>query len=285
MHNHHAATLTTAGALLAVAVENARLLERERDARDRAVDAVRLRDEFLATAAHELKTPLTSVRGVSQLALRRLERAISDGASTDPEALRRHLRLVDDQAGRLNRLITQLLDVARLERGALALSPVETDLSGLVEEMVAALREVGRTNLVPRIEPGVRAIVDPLRIEQVLGNLIDNAVKYGGNGEITVKLAYETARPGERAGARQVRLSVRDRGTGIPAGLRDQIFDRYFRAHGHEHRSGLGLGMHVTRQIVELHGGRIAVESPPGGGASFVVKLPTAGSNDEATQS
>jgi PAS domain S-box-containing protein len=261
----HAATLTTAATMVAVAVENARLLEREREARDRAVDAVRQRDEFLATAAHELKTPLTSVRGASQLALRRIERDAAAGRAPDAATTARHFQLVDDQASRLDRLIAQLLDVARLERGALALSPVQTDVSRLVEEMVATLRDSGRTNLVAHVQPGVHAVIDPLRIEQVLGNLLENASKYGGAGEIEVVL---------RTQGDHILLSVRDHGPGIPEEHRDRIFDRYYQAHADEHRSGLGLGLHVTRQIVELHGGSIAVEQPPGGGARFVVTLP-----------
>jgi signal transduction histidine kinase len=109
--------------------------------------------------------------------------------------------------------------------------------------------------------------VDPLRLEQVVTNLLDNAIKYSPEGgEIEVELAA----PDPTA----VRLCVRDRGMGIPPDKRARIFDRYYQAHGEGHLSGMGLGLYISRQIVELHGGRIAAEWPPEGGTHFVVTLP-----------
>jgi signal transduction histidine kinase len=114
--------------------------------------------------------------------------------------------------------------------------------------------------------------VDPLRLEQVVTNLLDNAVKYSPNGgAIKVTLALRRARD---TAADWAELSVRDYGLGIPPEQRGQIFERFYQAHGNGHKSGLGLGLYISRQIVELHGGEICAEFPPDGGTRFVVRLP-----------
>jgi signal transduction histidine kinase len=250
---------------LAVALDRARLFEAERAAHAAAATAVRERDEFLSVAAHELKTPITSLRGAAQLALRRLARR----AALDPVQVGRTLELVDRQAARLNHLIGHLLDVARIEAGKLALVPEPTDLTHLVRSAIQLVPiDPLRHCIVVRAPAApVLAVVDPLRLEQVLLNLLTNAVKYSpAGGEIELTL--------ERLPA-AVRVAVRDRGVGVLPDRRDQLFQRFYQAHGEGHLSGLGLGLYVSREIVALHGGTIAAEFPADGGTRFVVTLHT----------
>jgi signal transduction histidine kinase len=251
----------------AVALENARLYAAEQRARSAAEEALRMRDEFLSVAAHELKTPITSLWGMAQLMLRQLDKR----GAVEPDRLQRALRMIDTQSRTLARLVEQLLDVSRIEAGKLALDRQPTDLGQLVRAVVA-MAQVRATEHRLRLRTPrapVRAAVDPLRLEQVVTNLLDNAIKYSPEGgEIEVELAAP-----EAAG---VRLSVRDRGLGIPPERRRHIFDRFYQAHATSHQSGMGLGLYISRQIVELHGGRIEAEFPPDGGTRLVVRLPAA---------
>jgi signal transduction histidine kinase len=239
-------------------------LASEREAREMAEAALRLREEFLSTAAHELKTPVTALLGHAQLVLRRMARQ----GETDREWVEKALQTLTGQAGKLSRLVTQLLDVSRLESGKLTLEMQQTDLAALVEQVVAGVRAWSKKHPI-RLEapPSLDAWIDPLRIEQILTNLLDNAFKYSPEGgPIDVVLCQP-----DRT---FVELSVRDRGLGIPPEQRGQIFDRFYQAHGNEFRSGMGLGLYISRQIAELHGGEIRAEFPPDGGTCFVVGLP-----------
>jgi signal transduction histidine kinase len=241
-----------------LAIENARL-------HAEAQRATRLRDEFLSVAAHELKTPMTTLRGYAQWLLRDLKQ----GPVIDPSLLDRALRAIDVQSAKLVDLTAQLLDVSRIEAGKLRLESREVDLVGLVRAAVDAGQAATRRHTLSLHAPRVfRAVVDPLRLEQVLGNLIDNAIKYSPQGgAIDVELGP--------AGRRKLRLVVRDHGLGVPPERRDNLFDRFYQAHGEGHFGGLGLGLYISRQIVELHGGRITAEFPPDGGSRFQVILPT----------
>ncbi|MGH2367056.1 MAG: GAF domain-containing protein [Chloroflexota bacterium] len=247
----------------AQALENARLYRE-------AEVALQARDEFLAVAAHELKTPLTSVRGVAQLARRHLDRT----GGLDPSRLRRALTLIDQQAVRLDRLVTNLLNISRLEGGTLILERALTGVTSLVESTAAAAQaRTDRHEIIVRARPHTRAVVDALRIEQVLTNLLDNAIKYSPDGgRIEVDLDLRVA---DGEAAEVVVLSVRDHGLGVPSGAQERIFDRFYQAHAAERASGLGVGLYVSRQIVELHGGHIHAEQPADGGARFMLSLPT----------
>jgi excisionase family DNA binding protein len=246
----------------------------ERVARQEAEAALQLRDEFLSIAAHELKTPLTSLVGQAQLILRRLRR----DEALDPARIVQALDAISDQAGKLSQLLNQLLDVSRLESGKLTLERQPADLALLVERAVSATRAVSDAHSFNVTLPEtLTALVDPLRFEQVLTNLLDNAVKYSPDGgSVDVVLAQRDD------GA--VRLSVRDRGLGIPEEQRGQIFERFYQAHENGHQQGLGLGLYICRQIVELHGGEIRAEFPPDGGTSFVVRLPLQQDDAPASQ-
>jgi signal transduction histidine kinase len=224
-----------------------------------------LRDEFLSIASHELRTPLATLKGYAQLALRRLERA---DQLEEPERVAEPLRAITNQSDKLNRLLSQLLDVSRLELGKLTLERQLTDVVALVDQVVSGARtRDGEHAIILNAELSDNADVDPLRLEQVVINLLDNAVKYSPGGspiEVTVCRVADDA----------LEIVVRDHGLGIPPEKRARIFERFYQAHGNGHKSGMGLGLYVSRQIVELHGGDITAEFPSDGGSRFVVRLP-----------
>ncbi len=244
----------------AVAIDNARLYRE-------AQEAVRARDEFLSVAAHELRTPITTLRASAQLTSRQIEGALE----LNFDRLRHRLRMIDQQSARLSRLVSHLLDISRIEAGRLLLEVEPVDVVRLVHDAAqAAQARTTRHQIRVRTPTITMVLADPLRLEQVVTNLLDNAVKYSPEGgEIDVEL-----RP-ERRGA--IWIAVRDHGTGIPPDKRARIFDRFYQAHSSSHASGMGLGLYISRQIVELHGGRLDVEFPEDGGTRFVLALPVAG--------
>lgn len=226
--------------------------------------ATRARDEFLMVAAHELKTPITNLRGYTQFLVRRLRQ---DGR-LDPEQLRQTLQVLEDQSSKLTRLVTRLLDVSQIDAGRLTLALQPADLAALVDQVIAVRQPFAPDHpLRLRAAGNVRARVDPFRIEQVLVNLIDNAVRYS---PASASIEIEIDRPDPAT----VRLAVRDHGVGIPPEKRRGIFDRFYQGHAGTYFAGLGLGLSICRQIVELHGGRIEAEFPEDGGTRFVVSLP-----------
>ena len=240
-----------------VAVENTRLIEGLRE-------AVHARDEFFSVAAHELKTPVTSLRGFAQLAISHLDK----GGSPDSGQLRRGLQIIDQQSEKLALLMARLLDVSRIEAGRLALECRETDVGALARGVVdSAQLTTTQHRLRLHVEGPCLALVDPLRVEQVIRNLVDNALKYsphGGSVEVDVWQPDPDT----------VRLTVTDHGVGIPAEQRAHVFDRFYRVADYDRTSGMGLGLYVSQQIIELHHGKIEVEAPIGGGTRFVVTLP-----------
>ena len=242
-----------------LAAENAFLRETIAELR-KAEDA---RHEFLSVAAHELKTPLTSLRGFAQLVVRQIE---NDDA-LDRGRLREALTTVDQQSVKLARLVSQLLDVSRIETGRLELEPRLADVVGIVEGAVAAARVAAPQRIFSLRAPReAMAYVDPLRLEQVLTNLLDNAAKYSSAGG---RIDVAVLRP--RGGG--VRITVADSGIGIPFEHRRRIFDRFYQAHAGQGPGGMGLGLYISRQLVTLHGGRLEVESRLRGGSRFIIEL------------
>jgi signal transduction histidine kinase len=246
---------------VALAVENVRQYQA-------AQAAVRARDDFLAVAAHELKTPVTSLRGYAQLALRWIK---TDRVSVAPD-FARALQVIELQSEKLTRLIGQLLDVSRLETGRLKISRDLVDLVPLVRGLIDRTRMSADHHTFDLDAPEhAPARVDLLRIEQVITNLLDNAVKFSPHGGV-VRVELSNTLEGN------VRLAVQDQGIGIDADKQSHIFERFYQAHEERLRSGfagLGLGLYVSRDIVEQHGGTIEVESPPEGGTRFTVTLPS----------
>ena len=227
--------------------------------------AMRLRDEFISIAAHELRTPLATVFARLQLAERRLGHP-----EIDLEAVRRDVALVRQATDRLRVLLDRLLDVSRISSGRLDLECGEIDLVEMVRTTTAEFAQTfGHVIVVntPQPSAATRANLDAVRIDEVLTNLLDNAVKYAGrDGPIEVEVM---------ADSEVVSFVVRDHGPGVPAEQRERIFEPFDR--GDAKTPGVGLGLHVAREIVLQHGGRIAVEAPADGGARFVVTLPKNG--------
>jgi len=244
-------------------VTEQKLAEEEHIRLAAAQAAIEARDDFLSMAAHELKTPLTSMYGYVQLLARQQRTGTLESTS-----LERGLALLESQSVKLTRLINDLLDVSRIERGTLELEPERCDLADLVAQSVAAAqaRHPNRDFVVRRLSTA-DVVLDPLRIDQVIANLLDNAVKYSPSPEpIEVELTEPSPELFE--------ITVQDHGVGVPVEAREQIFDRYFQAHIYSHSPGLGLGLYISRQIAELHGGTLSVEAPPTGGSRFIVRLP-----------
>ena len=220
------------------------------------------RDEFLAVAAHELKTPITSLR----LAVEFLRRTQGGRASDDPQ-LGPSLLRIEQQSQRLGRLVTELLETVRLRSGRIVLDLKPADVVEIVAKVVRdAQITTTRHEIVLSAPPQLRANIDALRFEQVASNLLDNATKFSPSGG---RVEVEISSP-ERG---TVRLGVRDHGIGIPPEHRAHIFERFYQSQPNDQRAGLGLGLYVSRQIVELHGGRIEAEFPEDGGTRMVVWL------------
>lgn len=218
--------------------------------------AVHVRDDFLTIASHELNTPLTPLR----LQIERLRRVIPLD-----EKQARMVRAAERQVTRVSRLVAQLLDVSRIVHGKLDLRPERVELRELVEETLLTLsdEQQSRVQLVPG--PPVVGAWDPFRLQQVVGNLVSNALKYGGTGPVEVRV--------EAQGGEAV-LAVTDHGRGIAREHQSRIFERYERGDARPTDGGFGLGLWITREVVQASGGRIVLSSEPGRGSTFTVFLP-----------
>jgi signal transduction histidine kinase len=248
----------------ALTIENARLYAAEQQARAEAEAAVRTRDEFLSVASHELKTPITSVRGYAQLLLNQLAK----GRQPEPQRVERSLNTITQQADKLARFIDQMLDVSRIASNRLVLQRERMDVGQLVAEIVNTVQQTTRTHeLQVHIDGDTHADVDPLRLEQVITNLVTNAIKYSPEGgPITISVRRETSS--------SILIVVADNGIGIPVEHRPHIFERFYQAHGRGHFGGMGLGLSISQHIVLLHGGRLHAEFPDAGGTRMVIVLP-----------
>ena len=224
--------------------------------------AVRVRDDFLSIAGHELRTPLSALVLQLDAVRRQLERA-----PLDVDKARQRLGKALGAIDRLEALIHELLDVARITAGRMELRREEVDLATVAAEVVERHAEqAARAGSTIALDAhAARGQWDRLRVEQVVTNLVSNAVKYGAGQPIEVAVAAD----GDRA-----RIVVRDHGIGIPPEDRARVFERFERAVSDRHYGGLGLGLWISRQIVEAHGGRIAVDDAEGGGSAFTVELP-----------
>jgi len=248
----------------AQAVDNARLYHE-------ATEAARVREELIGTTSHELRTPLSEIKGFVTTLLR------SD-VEWDSETRTDFLHEIDQEADRLEALIADLLEVSRPANNG----HVHFD-RGPIQPAVLVRRSLDRVrvrslNSAVEIDSGLRALpaiwVDARRIEQVIANLVDNAVKYAPGSTIHISGCIADA------GA-NVDVAVEDDGPGIPVDDLDHIFDRFYRGRSHERSeiAGTGLGLAIARMMVEGHGGRIRAENRSGGGARFVLSLPTVASS------
>src|SRR5215217_7566963 len=222
-------------------------------------------DELFSTLGHELRGPLTTIKGASRTLLRH-------GAALDPAAARQLLADIDQEADRLHRLVDNLLELARAGVGPNALRSEPTALDVLIRRVVAdATPRAGNRRLRVRA-PGdlPRPSIDPLRIEQVIRNLVDNAVKFSpptGTIDITATVQGDS-----------IVVTVKDEGPGVAPEYHARVFERFFRVEPHSTGvAGAGLGLAICKRFVELHGGRIELDSRPGTGAAFRFTLPLAG--------
>ncbi len=224
----------------------------------------RMRADFVANVSHELGTPLASVRGFAETLLA--------GALEDPGRARRFVELILSEAERLSKLVSDLLDLSQLESGQLSLHLGEVQLEEVIRGVARRMRprfEEAGIALELRPDPGLPpARADEGRLEQVLYNLLDNAVKFTPRGgEVVVELA---------AAGPDLEVRVRDTGPGLDEAERKRVFERFYRADRGRARDagGSGLGLAIVRHIVEAHGGRVGVDPAPGGGAAFWFTVP-----------
>ena len=234
---------------------------------NQALDAVRARDEFLSIASHELRTPLTTLR----LNIEALKEQLTREGSNAPDLAGRteqKLSLATRQIHRLNRLVENVTDVSRMGTGRFRLERGSVDLAGLARDLAGRMSEDARRarcTIDVQAEHDVVGLWDAARLEQVLMNLLSNAMKFGAGRPI------EVAVTGDVHGAR---VTVSDHGIGIPAEAQRRVFDRFERAVSSAHYGGLGLGLYIAREIVRAHGGTIDVTSAPDGGTTFTIDLP-----------
>jgi signal transduction histidine kinase len=237
-----------------------------RQANERLTELDRLKDDFVSTITHELRTPLTSIRAFTQILL--------ENPGAELEQRKRFLGIITKETERLTRLINQVLDLSKIESGSAEWNLSAVDMREVVADTVTGMSQVFEERSiavdleVPERVPPVKADVD--RMIQVMLNLLSNAAKFCAAGRGSIRIAL-TEQPGA------VRVDVRDNGPGIDPADQNLIFDK-FRQAGDvlaERPRGSGLGLHISRQIVEHFGGRMWVESAPGRGACFSFTLPT----------
>jgi signal transduction histidine kinase len=218
--------------------------------------------ELIATVAHELRSPLTSVKGFTATLLAKWERFTDDQKKL-------MLETVDADANRVTRLITELLDISRIDSGRLEVRRQPVDMVAAIERHVTALTGTGQRPGrfgIDVVHPLPDLWADPDKIDQVLGNLLENAVRHG-EGKVTIEVAPARTRSHIEGTA----VTVTDEGPGIPEESMDRVFTRFWRG---SKRGGTGLGLYIVKGIVEAHGGAIEVGRAPGGGAQFRFTLP-----------
>ena len=230
-------------------------------------DAVQAREDFISIASHELRTPLTPLT----LQLDRLRRMLSRNELPVPEVTKLQASL-ERQTTRLTTLVDILLDVTRLRAGPMKLKREKVDLSALARETVDGLGDqlrLARSEVTLQAEAPVEGLWDRVRLQQAITNLLTNAIKYGEGKPIHVTVGSDPAGP-------RARIVVKDHGPGIAKREQARLFKRFQRLPSADGNAsgGLGLGLYITRQIVEAHGGTVRVESRPGAGATFSCVLP-----------
>lgn len=267
--------ITLAGLIIAVLIYRIMSSTRERVIDERRArarlekvtqelsEAVASRDEFLSIASHELKTPLTSLLLQTQIYLR----------SIGEHPSRKLVQSIDRQAIRLGKLVDDMLNISRIQAGKLPIEPSEMNLTELAHE-IADRFQAQAESLGSRISVSGRKEAwgtwDRHRLDQVISNLVSNALKYGQGKDINIKISQSS---------KETRLSVSDQGMGIPETHHERIFERFERIKGSSNVGGLGIGLYITKKIVELHSGKISVSSREGRGSTFTVALPNRPAN------
>lgn len=229
-------------------------------------EAIRVRDEFLSIASHELRTPLTPMKLQIQGLLSTIRR--NKLASLTDDRLKRIADISDKSINRLTALIDNLIDISRINTGKLNLNFEEVDLTEMARELIERYRsdiQGSGSGLTVKSDESVTGQFDRLRVEQIFVNLLTNALKYGNGKSIEISLSQLD---------HEAKLVFKDHGIGIAPSDQKRIFERFEQVQGKTHVGGLGLGLYITRQIIEAHGGTITIESSSGQGSVFTVTLP-----------
>ncbi|MGQ9889683.1 MAG: GAF domain-containing protein [Aggregatilineales bacterium] len=259
--------MTTLASQVAVAVRNAMAFEREHSVAERLREIDRLKSEFIANMSHELRTPLNSIIGYSEVLLDGVDGELSDDAIED-------IRAIHGSGQHLLTIINDILDLAKIEAGQMRIDPQPVDLGAFIKDIVHAGHILVKDKPVElRVEaendlPHVEA--DPVRLRQIVWNIISNAVKFTEKGSVVVRYGRSSENPNQAV------VSVTDTGIGIKKELLPAVFERFRQADGSSTRraGGTGLGLAITRHLVQLHGGSIHVESEEGQGSTFWFTLP-----------
>jgi signal transduction histidine kinase len=220
----------------------------------------------MSLVAHELRTPLNTLYLETQM--RKMQLAMGKPEALDPEQLRLMVARDERQIHAMIRLIEDMLDVSRMRSGMLSIRPAQMDLAAMLARVVSDLSRPAAEAGSPLVldAPGpVIGTWDEFRIEQVIINLLTNALRYGGGKQVTIRLSSDGA---------AARIEVTDQGIGIPEDVQPRIFEPFERAAANEAPAGLGLGLYISRQLVEAHGGTLSVRSKAGEGSVFTVVLP-----------
>lgn len=281
LHDGTVGGLIICGADVTVEVQARDNERRAQDERERLLDelraALRARDDFLMVASHELRTPLTSLQLTASSVLRQLQR--SDGSTLPPTVLDERMRTVKRQLDRLEQLINALLDVSRIGAGRLELQLERVDLVDVANDVIARLRDEATRQSVPlrlQAPPSLVGTWDRSRLDQILTNLVTNAIKYGQSKPVDVIIA---------AAENGAEVRVVDRGIGVDVDQQERIFGKFERAASQRNYGGLGLGLWITRELVDLMKGQVSVESTAGRGATFIVSLPYTNGNKDSDRS
>ncbi|MCM2348541.1 MAG: HAMP domain-containing histidine kinase [Bacteriovoracaceae bacterium] len=231
------------------------------EARKKAQDALNIRQEFISLASHELNTPITSLQLQTQLLLKKLQ----NDQSSNGAVISKTLQVYESQVKRIGRTVKDMLDISRMEKGNIELLRSEVELEQLVNEMLLLVQGLGASEILFKSAGPVRGQWDNFRLEQVILNLLTNAIKFGQEKPIEIIL---------RQNGNWAEIIVADQGIGIPHDEQERIFNRFERGVSMYQYSGLGLGLYLTKSVVTAHEGSIHVESAPGEGSRFTVKLP-----------
>lgn len=228
--------------------------------------ALKMRDDFMSTVAHELRTPLNTLHLENQIRNMQLDKG--NTAAFSPENLRAMLARDSRQLQSMIHLISDMVDVSRIQSGRLSIRPSLTNLSSLLRRLVtdlSAQAEASGCSIELRAEENITGIWDEFRIEQIIINLLTNALRYGSGHPVIVNLTAtnDTAE-----------LSVCDHGQGISKEDQERIFDKFERGGNKSIREGLGMGLYIATQLTAAHGGQLSVNSEPGNGATFTLQLP-----------
>jgi signal transduction histidine kinase len=246
------------------AIQTARVFERRslwegQNQLEIARQRAQFQDDFIATMSHELHTPLGFIKGYTTSLLR------SD-TNWDPATQREFLTIIDEESDQLMTLIDRILDSARLQSGNMPMEFQPVRLDSLLRELITRIQgRYKNLEIIQNISPAPPIQADNVRLAQVFGNLIDNAIKYAPGSKITISL---------RAESNKQIVTISDQGQGIPSEHLPFLFERFYRVSGHANKRGTGLGLFICKQIIQAHHGEISVETSPGKGAAFLIELP-----------